>query len=187
MKLSFDHIPPFYLSDSNEPCAVNMIVETVRGSGNKFALKEEFGVFELRRILRPDMKWPCDYGFVPQTLADDGDAIDVVLLIDEACFPGCLVRARVLGVIGLKKNGVQNDRIVACPISLSGAASRWDEVRSLDDLPQRTPREIEGFLRDHQVFEGNEIELTGLRDADFAMQLIRDAAENWKRKNAENA
>ena len=178
--LSFDHIPPFYTKDADEPNAINLIVETLRGSGNKFAFKEEYGVMELRRILRSDMKWPCDFGFVPQTLADDGDAIDVALLIDEPCFPGCLVRARVLGVIGLKKNGVQNDRLLACPISLPGAASRWDEVRTLDDLGARIPHEIAGFLRDHQTFEGNRIELTGLGDADYAMQLVRSAAESWK-------
>lgn len=181
--LSFDHIPPFYTKDSNEPNAINMIVETLRGSGNKFAFKEEYGVMELRRILRSDMKWPCDFGFVPQTLADDGDAIDVALLIDEPCFPGCLVRARVLGVIGLKKNGVQNDRLLACPISLPGAASRWDEVRTLDDLGARIPREIASFLRDYGAFEGNTIELTGIEGAEYAMQLVRDAAKNWKAKN----
>src|SRR4028119_1804631 len=107
---SFDHIPALFSKDPREPRAVNMIVETPRGQGNKFAYKEEFGVIELRRILRSDMKWPCDFGFIPQTLADDGDTIDVALLIDEPCFPGCLARVRVLGVIGLKKNGVQNDR-----------------------------------------------------------------------------
>ncbi len=181
--LSFDHIPPFYTKDSAEPNAVHMIVETPRGTGNKFAYKEEFGVIELRRTLRSDLKWPCDFGFVPQTLADDGDAIDVALLIDEPCFPGCLVRVRVLGVIGLKKNGVQNDRVLACPISLPGAGSRWDEVHSLNDLPSRIPREIEGFLHDYQVFEGNRIELTGIEDAERAMQLVRDAAKNWKPKN----
>ncbi len=181
--MNFNHIPALYTKDKNEPHAVNMIVETPRGTGNKFAFKAEYGVMELRRILRSDMKWPCDFGFVPQTLADDGDEIDLALLIDEPCFPGCLVRVRVLGVIGLAKNGVQNDRIVGCPISLPGAASRWDELREMSDLGQRVPHEIAGFLRDYGAFEGHDIQLTGLQNAENAMGLVHEAADNWKRKN----
>jgi inorganic pyrophosphatase len=107
-------------------------VETPRGSRQKYALKEEYGVFELRRILRGGMVWPCDFGFVPGTLADDGDAIDVALPHRRADTSRHLVRARLLGVIGLKKNGQENDRLIACPVSLPGAASTWDEVRDLE-------------------------------------------------------
>ena len=180
----FDHIPPFYKDDKNEPRGVNVIVETPRNSRHKYAYKPEYGVMELRRILRGGMVWPIDFGFVPQTLADDGDAIDIALLIDEPCFPGCLVRARVLGSIGLIKNGDENDRILACPISLSGAASTWDEVRELEDISPRLIQEIEGFLKDHQTFEGNKIELTGIKNADEAMKSVSEAAEKWRKKNA---
>ena len=184
MLLNFDHIPAFHTADKNEPRAVNVIVETPKGSRHKYAYKEEFGVIELRRILRGGMIWPCDFGFVPQTLADDGDAIDIALLIDEPCFPGCLVRARVLGSIGLVKNGDENDRILACPISLSGAASTWDEVHNLEDISSRLIQEIEGFLKDHQTFEGNQIELTGIKNAEEAWQSVQRAAERWKANNA---
>ncbi len=123
-------------------------------------------------------------GFIPQTLADDGDALDVALLIEEPCFPGCLVRCRVLGSIGLIKNGQENDRLLACPVSLPGAASTWDEVRSLEDVSPRLIREIEAFLTDYQTFEGNEIELTGLHDEVRAMQLVREANARWKEKQS---
>lgn len=181
---SFDHIPPFYTKDPKEPHGVNLIVETVRGSRNKFAYKEEYGVMELRRILRSGMTWPCDFGFIPQTLADDGDALDVALLIDEPCFPGCLVRARLLGVIGLKKNGEENNRLLACPISLPGSGSVWDEWREFKDIPERVLREIEAFLSDYQTFEGNEIELTGSADGEAAMKLVHEAHLRWQQKNS---
>ncbi len=180
MNLDYNHIPALY---EKEPCGVNLIVETVRNSAHKYAWKEEFGVLELRRILRGGMVWPCDFGFVPQTLAEDGDSIDVALLIDEPTFPGCLVRARILGAIGLRKNGQQNDRLLACPISLPGSASTWDEVRSLEDVSPRRIREIEAFLRDHQTFEGNKIELTGVVGQDAAIDLVRQAAHIWSEKN----
>jgi inorganic pyrophosphatase len=177
---SFDHIPPF--CHDIEEDAVNVIVETPRGTRNKFAYKEKYGVIELRRILRGGMVWPCDFGFIPQTHADDGDAIDVALLIDEPCFPGCLVRARIVGSIGLVKNGDENDRLIGVPVSLEGAAATWDEVRSLDDVSPRLVRELEGFLKDYQTFEGNEIELTGIKNREEALQSVRDAAKRWKEK-----
>ncbi len=180
MNLDYNHIPAFY---EQEPCGVNLIVETVRGSAHKYAWKEEFGALELRRILRGGMVWPCDFGFIPQTLAEDGDSIDVALLIDEGTFPGCMVRARILGAIGLRKNGEQNDRLLACPISLPGSASTWDEVRSLEDVSPRRIREIEAFLRDHQTFEGNRIELTGVVGQDAAMKLVHEAARSWAKQH----
>jgi inorganic pyrophosphatase len=184
MNIDFNHIPAFYEDDENEPRGINMIVETPKGTRNKFAWKEKYGVIELRRILRGGMSWPCDFGFVPQTLAEDGDALDVALLIDEPCFPGCLVRARVIGSIGLIKNGDENDRILAVPISLPGAASTWDEVRELKDISPRLVEEIQGFLKDYQTFEGNAIELTGIQNADDAWQSVLDSAEKWRTQNA---
>jgi inorganic pyrophosphatase len=106
----------------------------------------------------------------------------MALLIDEPCFPGCLVRVRVLGALRLKKNGQQNDRLIGCPISLPGAASTWDEVRELADVSPRFLRELEGFLKDHQTFEGNEIELDGFIEAPEAMQSVRAAHRAWRER-----
>ena len=180
MNINFDHIPPFYTEDANEPYGVNVIIETPKGSGHKYAWKETYGIIELRRILRGGLVWPCDFGFIPQTHAEDGDAIDVALLIDQPCFPGCLVRARVIGSIGLIKNGEENDRILCCPVSLEGAASVWDEVRDLGDISSRQIREIEGFLTDYQTFEGNEIELTGIKNAEQAWESVLASVQRWK-------
>lgn len=184
MRLDYSHIPPFYEDEAEEPHGINVIIETPRGTRNKFAYKEKYGVIELRRILRGGMVWPCDFGFIPGTLGDDGDALDVALLIDESCFPGCLVHARLLGAIGLKKNGEENDRLIACPVSLPGSASTWDEVRALEDVSPRLLRELEGFLTDYQTFEGNQIELTGLRDAKAALQSVREAVRKQQEHHA---
>ncbi|HEX8551093.1 MAG TPA: inorganic diphosphatase [Abditibacteriaceae bacterium] len=180
--MDFNHIPPFYTQGGDEPHGCNAIIETPRGGRHKFALKDEFGVFELRRTIPNGLAWPCDFGFVPQTLAEDGDSIDICLLIDEPTFPGVLVRARILGVIGLRKNGEQNDRLLACPISLPGAGSRWDDVRDLGDVSPRVLRELSTFLLTYGTFEGHDIELTGIGDAEVALQKLREAHENWKNK-----
>ena len=178
--MNFHHIPPFYTQDGDEPHGVNCIIETPRDGRHKFALKPEFGVFELRRTIPGGLAWPCDYGFIPQTHASDGDSLDVCLLIDEPTFPGVLVRAGVLGVFGLTKNGTENDRIIACPISLPGAGSNWDEIREFTDVPSRTLREIAGFLKSYGTFEGHEIELTGIENQEVAMHRIHEAHEAWK-------
>lgn len=180
MRQGFDHIPALYQDDPGEPHALHVIIETPRGTRNKFAYKEQYGVIELRRILRGGMTWPCDFGFVPQTLAEDGDAIDVALLIDEPCFPGCLVRVRLLGAIGFIKNGEENDRFIGCPISLPGGGSTWDELRSLDDVSPRLLRELEAFLQDYQTFEGHTIELSGRLDAAAAMERVRTAMRRYE-------
>ncbi|MDF2441038.1 MAG: Inorganic pyrophosphatase, partial [Abditibacteriota bacterium] len=83
-----------------------------------------------------------------------------------------------------KKNGEENDRLIACPVSLPGAASAWDAVRTLEDVGERVLRELEAFLRDYQTFEGSTIELTGIRDAAYAMETVRGSMAAWKQKTA---
>lgn len=185
-EINFNHIPPLYQASEDEPQeprGIHMIVETPRGTRNKFAWNEDFGVLELSRTLKSGSSWPCDFGFVPQTHAEDGDPLDVALLIDDATFPGCLVKARVLGAIGLVKNGERNDRILACQASKSGAGSRWDDIHELSDLQPRVVRELESFLSDYNTFEGNKIELTGWKSADEAFEEVKKSAQRWKEQN----
>ena len=181
--MDFNKIPPFYTATAeqpDEPHGVHVIVETPKGTRNKFNWNEEFGLLELSRTLKSGLSWPCDFGFIPQTHAEDGDPLDVALLIEEPTFPGCLVKARLLGVIGFVKNGEQNDRVLACPVSKKGAGSRWDDVRDLGDLQPRLVRELESFLSDYNRFEGNEVELTGWRDAAGAVETVKRAIEAFQ-------
>lgn len=174
----FQRIPPLSISGPPvEPRGVHMIVETPQGSRNKFALNEELGVFQFSRTLRAGMMWPCEFGFVPQTLAGDGDALDVALICEAPMFPGVLVRARVLGAIGLVKNGEENNRIVAVPARSNKAPTRFDDVDEIAQMLPRQIREIEAFLSDYNTFEGHEIELTGWLDAAQSWELVEDAVE----------
>jgi len=179
MKLIDLHqIPPFCTDNPEEPFAVQVIVETPRGSGHKYRYNEQYGVLELSRILRSGMVWPCEFGFIPQTLGGDGDPLDVALLIEEASFPGCLLRVRLLGVIGFVKNGEENNRLVGCPIAEE--APGWKEVQTLEDISQRQLRELEAFLTDYNTFEGNQIELTGWRSREAALQTVHAATQRWQ-------
>lgn len=170
--------------EPSEPYGVHMIVETPQGSRNKFNLNEEFGIFQYSRTLRGGMVWPCDFGFVPQTHADDGDPLDVALFIDAPTFPGCLVRVRLLGVIGFVKNGEENDRLVACPARSSKASSNWDHIDDISEMVPRQIREVEAFLKDYNTFEGHSIQLTGWRDATSAFETVDRAMQKWREKHA---
>jgi len=96
---------------------LRVVIETPKGSRNKFAYDVEERIFELKKVLPAGMTFPYDFGFVPSTEADDGDAVDVLVLMDEPAFPGCALKCRPIGVIegeqGSKKGGERNDRIIA--------------------------------------------------------------------------
>src|SRR5579859_7485488 len=114
---------------------LQVIIETPKGSRNKFAFDADQRVFALRKVLPAGMTFPCDFGFLPKTLAPDGDPFDVLLLMDEPAYPGVLVRARLIGVIegeqidGKQKN--RNDRLLA----VAEANHQYANIKTFHDLP----------------------------------------------------
>src|ERR1700722_8417266 len=125
---------------------VQVILETPSGSRNKFAYDPDQAIFALKKVLPAGMVFPYDFGFLPQTIAPDGDPIDVLLLMDEPAFPGCAVMARLIGVIegeqldGKKK--IRNDRLVA----VAEANHMYANVKKLGDLPGKWIKELEVFF-----------------------------------------
>jgi inorganic pyrophosphatase len=187
MKYDYHSIPPFFKPTSklpNDPFGIHVVIETPRGTRHKYALNEELGIIEWSRTLPAGMTWPCDFGFIPQTHADDGDPIDVALLIEEGTFAGCLVQARLVGMIGFVKNGEENNRLLAVPVTKKGAGSHWTEVRDIDDLSRRTIEEVQAFLRQYNEFEGAKIELTGIQNRDAALEAVKEAVGKWKNIHA---
>src|ERR1700704_3425945 len=113
-----ENIPTF--PDEDDETLIHVVVETPRNIRHKYAFDSELGIFKLKQTIAEGLEWPYDYGFLPQTLGDDGDPLDVIFLCDEPTFPGCLVEGRLLGVIRIDKNGEQNDRLVACAKRMDG-------------------------------------------------------------------
>jgi inorganic pyrophosphatase len=154
---------------------LQVIVETPAGSRNKFAYDPEQGIFCLRKILPAGMVFPWDFGFVPRTLAADGDPIDVLLLMDEPAYPGCAVPARLIGVIegeqveGKKTN--RNDRLVA----VADASHIYANIRRLKDLPERWIRELQDFFVNYHRLEGRKYRLLGCKGAQAALRLVEEA------------
>jgi inorganic pyrophosphatase len=154
---------------------LQVIVETPKGSRNKFAFDPNQGIFALKKVLPAGMVFPYDFGFLPRTIAADGDPIDVLLLMDEPAFTGCAVHAVLIGVIegeqldGKKK--IRNDRLLA----VAEANHMYSNIRKLADLPKEFLDELEDFFVNYHNLEGKKYKLLGCKGVDEAFELIKKA------------
>ena len=155
---------------------VNAIIDTPKGSRNKFEYDKKLGLFKLGGPLPVGNVFPFDFGFIPATRGDDGDALDILVLMDEPAFPGCLVPARLLGVIEAeqseKQKTVRNDRLIA----VAADSRNHSSVRFLDDLPQNLVHEIERFFVSYNQTKGKEFKVLGRFDPERALKLIEAGA-----------
>src|ERR1700756_2661221 len=123
--------------DKDLQSRIQVIIETPKGSRNKFAFDPEQKVFQLMKVLPAGMAFPYDFGFIPSTKAEDGDPVDVLVLMDEPAFPGCLLKCRIVGVIegeqGKKKQKERNDRIVA----VEQANHSYSQIKHIRELGKK--------------------------------------------------
>ena len=154
---------------------LQVIIETPAGCRNKFAYDPDQGIFMLKKVLPAGMTFPYDFGFLPRTEADDGDPIDVLLLMDQPAYPGIAVRARLIGVIEGEqidgKEKTRNDRLIA----VAESNHRYGNVNKLEDLPKKWIKEVEQFFVNYHQLEGKEYRLLGTKDANAAMRLVQQA------------
>ena len=134
-----------------------MIVEIPKNSGNKYEYDSELGVFRLDRALYSPMHYPGDYGFIPGTLADDGDPLDVLALVEEPSFPGCLIEVRPVGILNMVDNEEADQKIIAVP----NRNPRYDEVHTMDQIFPHVRREIEHFFTIYKELEGKKTQMQG--------------------------
>lgn len=155
--------------------SLRVVIETPKGSRNKFKLDEELGCFRLNKVLPEGMVFPYDFGFVPQTKADDGDPVDVLLLMDEPAFAGCVVEARIVGVIEGEqtKNGkkVRNDRILAVSVD----SHTHTDIKEPSDLNSNMIDELEEFFETYHEQDGEKFKPLGCKGAEVALKLIKEA------------
>ena len=154
---------------------LQVIIETPAGSRNKFAFDPEQEIFALKKVLPAGMVFPYDFGFLPRTLADDGDPIDVLVLMDEPAFPGCALMARLIGVIEgeqtTNKQSTRNDRLVA----VAETAHMWANTKSIKDLPKKALTEIEEFFVNYHKLQGKKYKLLAVKGEKTALTLIAKA------------
>lgn len=163
-------------SRDKETGLYQVIVETPKGSRNKFAYDPELRIFALKKVLPAGMAFPYEFGFIPQTKAGDGDPIDVLLLMDEPAYPGIAVQARLIGVIEGEqidgKKRIRNDRLLA----VADANHMYADIRKLEDLPKKFVEELEQFFVNYHRLEGKEYKLLGCHSGRTAQRLVAEAA-----------
>ena len=165
-----------------------VVVEAPRGATTKLKWDDALGAFTIARPLILGVRYPFDWGFIPGTLAPDGDPLDAMVMHDSPTYPGVVIACTALGVIKVgerKKRGrktERNDRLIAVPID----APRYDELRDARDLPKRTREELEEFFVTVVRLGDKEVEILGW-DGPRAAQKLVDATVNAKRKGSEKA
>jgi len=164
-----DQINPFNTGNKT----LRVVIETPKGSRNKFKYDPKLGTYTLSSVLAEGMKFPYDFGFVPQTKDQDGDPTDVLLLMDEPVFTGCVVEARIIGVIQAEQtegsNTVRNDRVLA----VASHSHIHADIKGPKDLNSRMIEELEDFFVAYNKARGTKFKLLGVKNADAAMKLIK--------------
>lgn len=169
----------------DDDATVNVIVETSKGSRNKITFDPERGLYELGGVLPVGASFPYDFGFVPSTLAEDGDPLDVLLLMDEPVFAGCLVSARLVGVITAEQQErggevERNDRLLA----VAEKSRIHADVRGLTDLGDALLEEIEHFFVSYNEIKGKRFQPTGRKGARAARTVVEEGAARFAKQHA---
>jgi inorganic pyrophosphatase len=172
---ALDQLPPHVAGSDNLLYAV---VETPKGSRNKFSFDPELGAIKLNGILPEGHSFPYDFGFIPSTKADDGDPLDILLLLDAPTFPGCVVRTRLIGAIELEQQEtdgtmVRNDRL----LGVAAEARLYKHVQTIADLSDELLHEIEHFFHSYNEAKGGEIKVLGRVGPEQAQQLFAQAMQ----------
>lgn len=169
-----------YDAESND---LNVIIDTPKGSRNKFKFNEKYAVFSLGGVLPAGAVFPFDFGYVPSTVGGDGDPLDVLVLMDEPAFVGCLVPSRLIGVIEAeqteKGKTERNDRLVA--VASNSRVHR--EVRSLEDVSEQLVEEIEHFFVSYNAAKDKEFKPLGRFNLKRAEELVRESMKGFRRKH----
>jgi len=181
------HAKPWRLSDlepyDEEQDTVRAVVETPKGSRNKYDYDPLFNGFTLAKTLPDGMTFPFDFGFIPSTLGDDGDPVDVMVLLDAPAIPGCVLDCQLIGVIEGRqkekgKSWVENDRLIARAVH----ARTHEQVKSIDDLPPSLIKDIEAFFVNYNALQGKRFECRGCHGPRRALSLLRAGVKAYRKQ-----
>ncbi len=171
---------PARSSDEN----VNVIVEIPKGSRNKYEYDEDLGIIALDRTLHSSVHYPTDYGFVPGTRGADGEPLDALVMVDQSTFPGCLVEARVVGVLTIQSSDdPQEQKLLGVPVR----EPRFAEYDDVSDVPEHLLKEIEHFFEVFKDLEGSDIGTLGWEGAQEAQRLLDEAIRQGEESEEEPA
>jgi inorganic pyrophosphatase len=165
-------IPP----GTGEAGVANMIVEIPKGRRTKFEVDKATGLIKMDRYLYSSTMYPGDYGFIPQTLALDGDPLDILVMVNEPTFSGCLIEARVVGIFKMRDKGFNDYKVLAVP----NKDPLFESYKKLEDVPAHFLREVEHFFSTYKVLEGVSVEALGWASAEDGLNEVRESIDRFR-------
>ena len=159
-----------------KPGLINVLIEIPAGSKNKYEFDKDMNAFALDRVLFSSVQYPYDYGFVPNTLAEDGDPLDGMVIMDQATFPGCVIAARPIGMLEMIDGGDRDEKIICVP----DADPRYQDVTSLKDISAHRLDEIAEFFKTYKNLEKKVTQILGWQNIDKVAPLIEECVKAYK-------
>lgn len=148
-----------------------VLIEIPKGCRNKYEYDKERRMIKFDRMLFSSVHYPSDYGFIPETLGEDGDPLDVLVLVNQPTFPGCLIDARPIGLFVMYDEKGRDDKVLCVPIS----DPLWNHIYSLEQVPPHLLNEIDHFFRIYKDLEQKTVTVEGWKDRDAAIEIIEQA------------
>lgn len=167
----------------DSPAIVTTVIEIPKDSANKYEYDKQLHVFRLDRNLHSPVHYPSDYGFIPQTLAEDGDPLDILVLGEAPTFPGCIYYARPIGLFEMVDQGVYDEKILACAVG----NPRYTGVSHYSEILPHVLLEIAHFFSIYKDLEGKRTKVLGWKDVEDARQMITTCHERFLQKHQESS
>lgn len=159
-----------------KPDQLNVLIEIPGGSKNKYEFDKDMGAMALDRVLYASVQYPYDYGFVPNTLAGDGDPLDGMVIMDQPTFPGCVITVRPLGMLKMIDGGDPDEKLLCVPVK----DPRYANVHSLEDVAQHRRDEIAEFFATYKRLERKETIIEGWEGLEATHKIIEQSIKAYK-------
>jgi len=160
------------------PDIVHAVIEVPKGSRNKYEYSKKAGLLKLDRVLYSAVMYPGDYGFIPRTLFEDGDPMDILVMINEPTFPGCVIEARPIGMFKMIDDDEKDFKILAVPAT----DPSFDDYHKMDDIPKHFPREMENFFLTYKQLQGTPVSTLGWATAEEAKESIQESRKLYDKE-----
>lgn len=167
------------IKTGQNPDKLNAVIEIPYGSNIKYEIDKDSGAVVVDRVLYSAVFYPANYGFVPNTLADDGDPADILVLNDYALQAGSVIACRLIGVLVMEDEAGMDEKLLAVPVSKIDP--KYDNIKSFTDLPKITQERIKNFFETYKLLEpGKWVKVKGFEDAKKAEEILQKAIKNYK-------
>ena len=163
----------------SNPDKINAVIEIPYGSNVKYEIDKTSGAVVVDRVLYSAVFYPANYGFVPNTLADDGDPADILVINEYPLQAGSVIPCRLIGVLVMEDEAGMDEKLLAVPVSKIDP--RFDDIKSIDDLPKATLNRIKNFFETYKLLEPNKwVKVKGFKDLKIATEILDKAIKNYK-------